>query len=176
MRRRHRRHRNPISLSGVKSAIVPAAIGAAGGLAVDVAYNYLSPYLPTSLTGSQYMVSAVKIAAAFGIGMAARKFLGSEKGNAVMAGALTVQIYNLASFALAGTVPGIAGLGAYMNNGMHGLGSPNPAPYLNGPRMGRVGRVGAYMPRGAMSGLGSLNGLGLAGGGMPGAMNTEMDG
>jgi hypothetical protein len=167
MRRRHRRHRNPISMSGIKSAIMPAAIGAAGGIALDVAWNYLSPYVPASLTTSQYMVSAVKIAAAFGLGLVARKFLGSEKGNAVMAGALTIQIYNLASFALAGSLPGLSGLGAYMP--MRGLGSTSPATYLQGPRgMGRVGRVGAYLRQPAM--MGSLSGFD----GMPGSMSTDM--
>lgn len=183
-RRHHRRHRNPISMSGIKGVLLPAAVGAAGGLALDVAWNYISPYVPSALTTSPYMIAAVKIAAAFGIGMLARKFLGSEKGNAVMAGAVTIQIYSAASFALAGTLPGLSGLGAYLpGSGMQGLGSPNPAPYLNG--IGRLRRTGvvphsrtlsAYMP--GMAGLGGLGGQALGAlsiGMMPGGMSTDMD-
>lgn len=176
MRRRHRRHRNPLSMSGIKGVLLPAAIGAAGGLALDVAYNYLAPYVPASLTSSPYMVAAVKIAAAFGIGMVAKKFLGSDKGNAVMAGAVTIQIYSALSFALAGTLPGLSGIGAYLpGSSMNGLGSPNPSPYLNGMgrvghlrRTGRVGALSAYIPGSGVSGLGSL-------GMMPGGMSTDMD-
>src|SRR5271168_4276469 len=93
MRRRHRRHRNPISLSGIKGVLLPAAIGAAGGLALDVAWNYLSPYVPATFTSSPYLIAAVKIAAAFGLGMLAKRFLGSSKGDAFMAGAVTIQLY-----------------------------------------------------------------------------------
>jgi hypothetical protein len=168
-------------MSGIKGVLLPAAMGAAGGLALDVAWNYLSPYVPTMITSSPYLIAAAKIAAAFGIGMLARKFMGSEKGNAVMAGAVTIQIYSAASFALAGTLPGLSGLGAYMPGQLSGLGSPNPAPYLNG--MGRLRRTGvvphsrtlsAYMP--GMAGLGALGGGSLGSlGMMPGGMNTDMD-
>lgn len=172
MRHHRRRHRNPISMGGIKGVLIPAAIGAAGGLALDVAWNYLSPYVPASITGSPYMVAAAKIAAAFGIGLVARKFLGTAKGNAVMAGAVTIQVYSLAAFALAGKVPGLSGFGAYLpGSGMHGLGANSPATYLNG--MGRVGRMGAYLNRGpTLSGLGGP-GLGMLGA-MPGSMSTDM--
>ena len=183
-RRHHarRRHRNPISMSGIKGVLLPAAMGAAGGLALDVAWNYLSPYVPATFTSSPYLIAAVKIAAAFGIGMLARKFLGSDKGNAVMAGAVTIQLYSAASFALAGTLPGLSGLHAYLpGSSMNGLGTPNPAVYLNGVgRLRRTGVVGrsslsAYMP-GSMAGLGALGGGTLGGFGMmPGGMNTDMD-
>jgi hypothetical protein len=182
MRRRHRRHRNPMSFSGIKGVLIPAAIGAAGGMALDVAYNYLSPYIPATFTSSPYLIAAVKIAAAFGLGMLAKRFLGADKGNAFMAGAVTIQLYSAASFALSGTIPGLSGLGAYMPGSMAGLGSPNPAPYLNGGvgRLRRTGVVGrsslsAYMP-GSMAGLGALGGGQLGGFGMmPGGMNTDMD-
>ncbi len=165
-----------MSLSGIKGVLLPAAIGAAGGLALDVAWNYLSPYVPSAISGSPYLVAAAKIAAAFGIGMLAKKFLGSDKGNAVMAGAVTIQIYSVASFALAGTLPGLSGLSAYLPgssmSGLRGLGSPNPSPYLNGVgrlrRTGRVGALSAYIPG---AGSNPLSGLGM----MPGGMSTDMD-
>lgn len=170
--RHRRRHRNPLSLGGLKGVLMPAAIGAAGGLALDVAWNYLSPYVPASISGSPYLIAAAKIAAAVGIGMLAKKFLGSEKGNAVMAGAVTIQVYSIASFALAGKVPGLSGLGAYVGPRLNGLGTPNPAPYLNGiGRLRRTGVVGSHSL--SAYGTGQLAGLGL--GGMPGAMSTDMD-
>src|SRR5271170_6324449 len=181
MRHHRRRHRNPISMSGIKGVLIPAAIGAAGGMALDVAWNYLSPYVPATFTSSPYLIAAVKIAAAFGLGMLAKRFLGADKGNAFMAGAITIQLYSAASFALSGTIPGLSGLHAYLpGSSMNGLGSPNPAPYLNGVgRLRRTGVVGrsslsAYMP--GMAGLGALGGGQLGGlGMMPGGMNTDMD-
>jgi hypothetical protein len=177
MKRKHyrRRHRNPMSVSGIKSAIVPALIGAAGGVAVDYAYNALSPMLPTAITGAlgTYTGPILKIGTAFGLGLVARKFLGSDKGNAVMAGALAIQVYNLLATVLGGT-SGLAGFGAYLSPNTpsqpytssvsrNGLGSPNPASYLQKPlgRIGRIGRVGAYMT--PMSGL-PFAGLGGMGG------------
>lgn len=179
MRKRYRRrHRNPLSVSGLKSAILPAALGAAGGIAVDYAFQFAAPYLPTSLTTGMYVVPAMKLGVALGIGLVARKFLGSEKGNAVMAGALAIQTYNLIATVLGGT-SGLAGLGAYLTPNApaqnytssvarNGLGSPNPATYLQRPmgRMGRMGRVGAYLQNAT-----PMSGLPFAG--MSGAGNTD---
>lgn len=162
-RRYHRRrHRNPMSLSGLKGVIVPATFGAIGGVAVDYLYNFLSPNLPTSITSMSIGPPLIKIAGAFGVGLVGEKVLGAEKGKAVLMGALAVQIYNLIASLIGGTA-GMAGLGAYMNRGIGSLGSPNPAVYLQKPmgRMGRVGRVGAYMqplsglPFGGMGSMGS---------------------
>jgi hypothetical protein len=155
--RHRRRYRNPMSLSGVKGVIVPAAIGAAGGLALDIVWSYASPYIPSALTSSPMIAGLTKLAAAFGIGLAARKVLGPVKGNAVMAGAVTVQLYSLLSTQLAGTLPGLSGfrgMGAYMTP-MAGLGNMSPAQYIQKPaRMAGMGRVGAYMT--PMSGLAGL--------------------
>jgi hypothetical protein len=159
---RRRRHRNPISVAGIKGVIVPATFGAIGGVAVDYLYNFLSPNLPSSITSMSIGPPLIKIAGAFGVGLVGEKVLGAEKGKAVLMGALAVQIYNLIASLIGGTA-GMAGLGAYMNRGIGSLGSPNPAVYLQKPmgRMGRVGRVGAYMqplsglPFGGMGSMGS---------------------
>jgi hypothetical protein len=158
MRKRYRRRaRNPVSISGLKGALIPALFGAAGGVAVDYGYNALAPMLPTAVTGAlgSYTAPVIKIASAFGIGLVARKFLGRDKGNAVMAGALAIQAYNLIAVVMGGTA-GMAGfgrIGAYMPSAaMAGLGSPNPAGYLQKP-LGRMGRVGAYIKSGTMGGL-----------------------
>jgi hypothetical protein len=155
-------------MGGIKSAVVPAAYGAAGAVALDFAYNFLSPYVPSQISGIPYGPQLLRVAGAIGLGMLGRKFLGHEKGNAVMAGALTVTLYNIAAPLLGGT-SGMAGFGAYIKSGVAGLGSPNPAVYINRP-MGRLGRVGAYM-RPTMSGL-PFGGLGGMGG--PEGMTQEM--
>jgi hypothetical protein len=133
-------------MSGLKGALVPAAMGAVGGVAVDYLYNAISSMLPTSITGAAIGPPVVKLAGAFAVGMVGEKVLGGEKGKAVLMGALSVQLYNLIAGLIGGT-PGMAGLGAYLRPTISGgLGSPNPAPYLSGRRgMGRVGRIGAYM-------------------------------
>lgn len=169
MRKRYRRRaRNPVSIRGLKSALMPALLGAAGGVAVDYGYNALAPMLPTAVTGAlgTYTAPVIKIASAFGIGIVARKFLGNEKGNAVMAGALAIQAYNLLATVMGGTA-GMAGfgrIGAYMPSAaaMAGLGSPNPATYLQKP-LGRMGRVGAYIKSGTMGGLpfAGMKGMGI---------------
>ncbi len=172
--RRHR-YRNPISMSGMTAALVPAAYGAAGAVALDFAFNFLSPYIPSQVSSIPYGPQLLRIAGAFGLGMLGKKFLGGEKGNAVMAGALTVTLYNIAATTLGGTA-GMAGLGAYMNR-FSGLGGPtmNPAVYINRPmgrlgRVGRVGRVGAYMsPR-----VSTMSGLPFAGLKGPEGMSQDM--
>ncbi len=170
---RRRRHRNPLSMGGIKGALVPAAIGAVGALGVQVAYNYARPYLPSALTSNQYVESATRIGIAIGVGMLAKRFVGAGKAQAAVLGAITVELASVASFALAGKVPGLSGFGAYLGQGMGAYSSPNPAPYLQGLR-----GMGAYIaPRMAMSGFGGLGlgmgGLGAMPGAMPGSLSTD---
>jgi hypothetical protein len=142
-----RRARNPrmggFGLRGmIHQQLIPAGIGAAGALALDVGLSYVP--LPTMLqTGIPN--AAVKIAGAIALGMIGGKVLGREKGKAIAAGALTVVAYNLLRTTLktyAPSLPGLSGtdycdtqVGAYMN-GMGRVGY-NPAPMLQG--------MGAYM-------------------------------
>lgn len=154
-RRRHRAHakrhhrarrRNPrFSVGSITRSLIPAAIGGAGAVALDIALGYVP--LPDMLkTG--YAKVAVQIAGAFALGMIAGKVLGKDKGHAVTAGALTVAAYSLVKTVVkqaAPTLPGLAGdyeamrMGAYMQPS---LGYTNAAPSL-----------GAYMqPGAAMSG------------------------
>jgi hypothetical protein len=94
-RRRHRgarRYSNPrFSLSGITSQLVPAAYGAGGALALDLALGYIP--LPDMLkTG--YARHGVRIVGALGIGWLASKFL-RGRAQAIGAGALTVAMYGL---------------------------------------------------------------------------------
>jgi hypothetical protein len=113
-RRRHhagRRSRNPFDTKGLMDALIPAAIGGAGAVGVDILLAYLP--LPASLqTGwGNY---AAKIAGSFAVGYAGGMALGRDKGHQITAGALTVTAYtivkSLAAQSLGTTVKGLSGL------------------------------------------------------------------
>jgi len=145
---------------------MPAAIGATGAIALDVAYGYGAKFLPASLqTG--FLPVLVKAAGAIGLGFLARKVVSREKANAATLGALTVVAYGalkplIAQFAP--TVPGLSGyqdfinygssmngVGAYLP-GMHGMGFVNPAPVIGAGASS--GQMGAYLP--GMHGMGDV--------------------
>lgn len=152
-RRHYARRRNPrFSIGGLTHALIPAAIGGAGAVALDVALGYVP--LPDMLkTG--YAKVGVQIAGAFLLGWLGSKALGREKGNAVTLGALTVAAYGLVKTVVkqaAPTLPGLAGdyetmrMGAYMKPE---LGYVNPASPL-----------GAYMQdQTPMGGFGGFDGM-----------------
>lgn len=164
-KRRFHRRRNPrVSMSGVMRALVPAAIGGAGAVAVDIGVGYLGSVasIPDFLkTG--YGKVGLQALAAFGMGFIAKKAgVSGEKANAVVLGALTVTAYSLIRNLVksaAPTVPGLSGdfrdnIGAYMQPS---LGYMNPAPMVNG-----MEGVGAYMqPGGGMNGYPGMSDDGM---------------
>jgi hypothetical protein len=179
-RRRMRNPRLPFGLGGiVKQTVMPAAIGATGAIALDVAYGYVAPHLPPMLQ-SGFLPLLVKIAGALGIGYAASKILGRERAKAVTLGAVTVVAYGGLKPLIAGMFPTIKGLagyadfvdysvgrvpsgvGAYMAPGssavpqhLRGLGFYSPASVMAGTDSGYDSSgVGAYLPRGGMHGFG----------------------
>lgn len=170
--------RNPRSSGGgrmsirnvVRDTLIPAGIGAAGGLAVNVLMGYVNPYLPSQFqqTAGAFnaLNTAAQLAGAVGVGMLAHKFLGGGKGKEVAVGAATVVLYAALSNLAAGTIPGIAGLRDYTPFPTHGVGAYLPRRAVSSPAPGRlrglgyitpgtvVGpalspRMGAYLPRGA---------------------------
>lgn len=167
-----RRHRNPRfglpSARGiVKQTLMPAAIGATGALALDVAYGYASPYLPTVLQG-KWATLGVKIVGALGIGMLASKTLGRERGRVATLGAVTVVAYGALKSALSQALPTVPGLSGYMDfvdysmqSRAPGVGFYSPAAVI--PPTSGTGAylppaspgVGAYMP--AMHGMGDYS-------------------
>jgi hypothetical protein len=175
-RRRHRRH-NPFSTSGIQAALMPAAWGAAGAVGMKIAYGYLSPSLPSTLT-TGFMPTVVEAAAAIGLGMLVSRFKSRQDGMYVTVGGLTVVLVGAIVPMLqsaAPTLPGLSGLsgygdyipynrntmGAYMKR--PGMGFYSPAPVLGAPgpkAMGRLGGMGAYMrqPVPGMMGLGDYSG------------------
>ena len=164
-RRRHRRS-NPFSLSGVKGVLVPAAIGATGAVALDVAYAYASPYLPATMQTGWFSTLA-KIAGAFGIGFAASKVMGREKGKTVTLGALTVVGYGAIKPLIAGFAPSIKGLAGYADYTPYsagGMGAYLPGIHGYMPRTNGVAGLGFTSPAAIVqpsmnaSGMGELNG------------------
>lgn len=138
MNPRRRRHRNPISVKGVVGQLVPAAYGAAGGIALDVAMGYVTPMLPAMLT-TGYVKHATRIAGALGIGYASKKFLGG-KGDAVAKGALIVAMYGLLKDVIVQFAPGVKGLSGYEEVTVN---TADLGAYLNGPSLA------AYLPDGS---------------------------
>lgn len=168
--RRHHRYKNPLglpSMGGLSNQLVPALIGGAGAIGVDVGLAYLSPYLPALLQSGWGRIAA-QVAAAVGIGFGAGALVDKETGKAVMAGALTITAYSALRQVLAPTlgasVKGLSGLADFSDytpstnwSGGYAVGSNLSAymgPTRSGPGVGAYMRQGAYMPQGR---LGNMN-------------------
>lgn len=176
--RMRRRKRNPRfglpSVNGiVKGTIMPAAIGATGAIALDVAYGYASPYLPAFLQ-SKWASLAVKLAGAIGIGMVAGKVLGRERGRVATLGAATVVAYGALKSSLATalpTVPGLSGYADFVDYSSYsrapGMGFYSPAATI------APSGVGAYLPR---SGVGAYMAQNLSGAEGMGGYDWSNDG
>jgi hypothetical protein len=120
--RRRARRSNPSMPGFVRDAmgaLVPSAIGGAGALAVDVAMAALP--LPAMLT-SPAIKPIARVGAAITIGALAGMLVNRRIGSQVMAGGLTVVMYDtikaMAAKVLGGKVPGVGmydvpGIGMY---------------------------------------------------------------
>lgn len=149
-RAHRRRHANPrmlgLNMGSLTRALIPAAVGGAGAVALDVALGYLPASTPDILkTGIGN--KALKVAGAIGLGLIAGKVLGKETGKAVGAGALTVVAYGIVreivqkvapSVTLSGTdyadtvyQPSASLIGAYMENGVNSFQSAQMGAYMN---------------------------------------------
>lgn len=117
-RRRHvarRRHRNPsLSVSGLKGMVMPTIkegfIGAAGALALDAAWGYINPKLPSTIASSPYLQFAVKCLAAVGVGMLGGKVL-RGKGRDLAVGGVTVAAHDMLKSVLQSSLPTVFGTG-----------------------------------------------------------------
>lgn len=139
-RRRHRRssyRRNPLSLGGMNMSgflsdtLLPAAIGAAGALGIDMAWGYLP--LPAELSSGTF-APVIRIGAAIGLGYLVGMVAGKRFGQEAMAGAITVTLYDLVKGYMAnaggtssgtgayvgyyGSAPSVGGLGVYVGTGL----------------------------------------------------------
>lgn len=102
--RHHRRHRNPMGEVG--EVIIPAAIGAAGAIGLNILLGYVT-FLPASLqTG--YGRAGVQIAGALAIGALGPKMGLSRRTSYAIAGGITViALYDVVSAVVASKFPNI---------------------------------------------------------------------
>lgn len=91
-RRKRRRSKGFGGLKGITRVIIPAAIGGAGALAIDIGYNLL-PIPPRFKTGMY--APAFKIAGALGIGWLASMFTTKQLAEQIMIGSITVTVASL---------------------------------------------------------------------------------
>lgn len=112
---RRRRRRNPRfglpSGRGMLGAVMPAAVGAAGAVGLDVALGYAS-FLPETFR-SGWGRHGIRFAGALGLGWIASKIASKNTADAIRAGALTVVIYGVLREVLQKFAPTVPGLGDY---------------------------------------------------------------
>jgi hypothetical protein len=155
--RRHARSRNPFDAKGLTAALVPAAIGGAGAVGLDILLAYIP--LPATFQ-SGWGNYAAKLAGSFGIGYLGGMALGKEKGHLITAGALTVSLYTilraLAQQSLGTSVKGLSGLADFRDYRRAGMGAyMDPATVVRTGAIGRMAQaapiaarpMGAYMAR-----------------------------
>lgn len=103
------RYRRPNPIGFLSNTLMPAAVGGAGALAIDVAMGVLP--LPANLKTGPF-APLVKVAGAVGLGMLAGKMVNRRVGEQLAVGALTVQFYNFAKAQLVkfggGKIPGLS--------------------------------------------------------------------
>lgn len=107
---------------GIKNAIdnqlKPAAMQAAGALALDVGMGYFGGYLPAQLNSGMAR-HATKGVIAMILGYVAANFVGNQTANTMVKGALTVTLHDAGKDTLAQFAPSLP------------MGYYNPAPVLN---------------------------------------------
>lgn len=138
-RRRHRRRhftvlrRNPISVGNpvgfVSAEIVPAAMGAVGGLATNWIFDNYAP----TMFQSGILNPIGRLGLAAGLGFAVAKVTDNRTGQLVAAGAMTITVYEmLQNYMQGGGLFSGGGMGRIMNSRMGRVGYMNPARQMNG--------------------------------------------
>lgn len=160
-RRRNPSMRNMLSLRGLTGALMPAAIGGAGALGVDLMLGYIP--LPAWFDSPTGRIVA-RVGGAFALGVLASFVVPRRTATLITAGALTVTAYNaLREYApLAGISPPAYG-GDYSDTRLSYV---SPAPMLQGRGMGAYMRstvpagtgMGAYM-RDSLDPVNNLSGV-----------------
>lgn len=109
------------SSGNIMNMVKVATIASAGGVLLDIGYNYIP--IPASLkTGP--VSHLVKGAAAIGLAIVAKKFVGAKMANELAFGALTVTLYGALRAAANTALPSLKlglydDLGLYLDGGMH---------------------------------------------------------
>lgn len=162
-RRRHNPRAIAFSPRGAMNALIPAGIGAAGAVALDVVLHYIP--LPAQFQ-SPLWKNVARVIGALGVGYLSSFVLGKERARVVTIGALTVASYTVLRDVVSQQFPtlGLSGADSYDMSDLR-LGYVNPAPMLQGG-MGAYMRdslvapsgVGAYM-RDSLDNVNSLSGV-----------------
>ncbi len=166
--RRYRRNpsgfgsiKSMLSVRGLTNTLMPAAIGGAGALGVDLALSYI-PGLPEWFNTPTGRIVA-RVVGAIGVGMLAGMVTNRRTGALVTSGALTVTAYGAIKEFAANNFPQLAGISppAYGDFSDLRIGYIDPAPRLGAYMQRsapRSGGVGAYM-RDSLDNVNSLSGV-----------------
>lgn len=157
-RHRYRRHRNPMSVGGIKSAIMPTVkegfTGALGALGLDVLWGFAAGNATIgAYVSNQYVGFAAKLLGAVLVGAVGGKVM-RGKGRELAVGAATVAEHDFLKSLLQSMAPSIFGAG----------GSVPLGAYLSGsaPIVGSTSVPQTYLPFGAYlsgsSGVADANG------------------
>ena len=138
-----RRRRRAAGLTGLPALLMPAAVGAGGALALDVAWGMLP--IPAQFKTGPFIGPAVKIGGALGIGWLASMVATKRTADQVMVGAITVTIFNIARTFVANTFPQVT-LGNYNNGNWNEetIGFVNAGQFQADPLIGEY--VDGYVP------------------------------
>lgn len=138
-----RRRRRAAGLTGLPALLMPAAVGAGGALALDVAWGMLP--IPAQFKTGPFIGPAVKIGGALGIGWLASMVATKRTADQVMVGAITVTIFNIARTFVANTFPQVT-LGNYNNGNWNEetIGFVSQAQFQPDPLIGEY--VDGYVP------------------------------
>lgn len=146
--------------------IVPAGIGAASAVVLNIGWGYLAPNLPASVqTGMGALAAQAGVVVVAGAVLSRAMPSSSRNITAGVVGALTVVAYSALSSLLSGTSFAMGDyrhyrrMGAYM--AMPGAGArllPSPAPARAAVGQPQRGRMGWVSPAPGLRGLGRFNG------------------
>lgn len=167
-RRRYRRNpsamgsiKSMLSVRGLTNTLMPAAIGGAGALGVDI----LLTYIPTASLPEFFNTTAGKFAlrviGAIGLGALAGMVVPRRTAGLITAGALTVTAYGAIKDVVAQNFPQLQGVGPNADYSDLNLGYISPAPRLGAYMQRSIPRsngVGAYM-RDGLDNVNSLSGV-----------------
>lgn len=152
-----------LSVRGLTNTLMPAAIGGAGALGVDLALSYLPTDKLPEFFGTTMGKLVLRVVGAIGVGALAAMVVPRRTAGLITAGALTVTAYGaIKSFAV-DNFPQLAGISPpeYGDFSDTRLGYLDPAPRLGAYMRRSVPMntgVGAYM-RESLDNVNSLSGV-----------------
>lgn len=137
--RRRRRRTGMAGLTGLTAAFMPAAVGAGGALALDIAWGMLP--IPPMLKTGPIIAPAAKLIGAGLIGWGAGQMVNRTFGKQVLVGAVTVTVFNIVRTFIGNQFPQVT-LGGWNNE--ETLEFVNAAQFQPDPLMGEY--VSGYIP------------------------------